>query len=326
MNSRPLPTPKGETKAGPGFSFRGRKGLSIGIYSSAFLLIMLISSCEKDFNINQKGVSNEMAVNSLFNDGTRVQVFLTQPYPAGAPGNNITAITNARMELYENNVFKEVMQYVPSDTQNAFGSYLSVLLPQQGKTYTIKTTAPGYAEAVATDTVPVAAQLITSGLQKYVLNTSKPTGVVNLVFRDDPAVQNYYRINVWINGTEKIINKPGDTSYVYQSNAQRVQVISPVSDTVRDGDFFLFSDKGFNGQEKTLQLSFPAINPYYYVNMNVSVELHTVSYSHYEYFKTLNLWRGTNSSDEPVFIYSNVNNGFGDFVAEHIQPVTFVIK
>jgi hypothetical protein len=28
LNSPPLPSPKGETKTGPGFPFRGRKGLS----------------------------------------------------------------------------------------------------------------------------------------------------------------------------------------------------------------------------------------------------------------------------------------------------------
>ena len=290
------------------------------------LVLLFISSCEKDFNINQQSVSNRMAINSLFNDALPVTVFVTKPYAVGVPETAITSIPDARIELYEDSVFKEVLHYVPSDTQNAFGAYVSNLLPQAGKSYTIKASDANYQSANATDAIPVPAQLVSSALQQYIDTGSNGRGLVNLVFKDDPNVQNYYRINVWANGNQFSVNQQGDTSYSFRNYAIQTYPVSPVNDTVRDSYFFLFSDRGFNGQEKTLQLSISTINPHNFSNLTLYVELHTVSYAHYEYFSTLNLYRGTNSSSEPVFIYSNVNNGFGDFVGEHIQWIPFVIR
>ena len=292
----------------------------------AVFMLLLISSCEKDFNINTGNAGNQMAVNSLFSDGMPVVVFLTKPYGLNASTSNITAITDARMELYEDSVFKEVMHYVPSDTQNAFGSYVSNLLPQTGKTYSIKVTDPLYQTANAADQVPVPAELISSSLQQYIDTGANGLGLMTMVFKDNPSVQNYYRINVWINGNRRSVNQQGDTFYTFQNYAMYTTPVSSVNDLVRDGDFFLFSDRGFNGQEKTLQISFNTINPADFSNLTLYVELHTVSPAHYQYFQTLDLYRTTSGSAEPVFIYSNVNGGYGDFVAEHIQPIPFVIK
>jgi hypothetical protein len=289
------------------------------------LMALLISSCEKDFNINTGNTGNGAVVNSLFNDGSPVTVYYTKPYPVGATSYFMTAIPDARIELYEDNVFKEVLHYVPSDTQAMFGSYISNLVPQQGKNYTVKTFEPNYLNATTTDQVPVQAQLITSSLEEYKDSTAHRIAKMYMIFRDDPAVQNYYRINAWIGGNVRSIHL-GDTTYNYQFNAVTPYSVIPLNDTVRDGDFLLFSDRGFNGQEKNLELSFNPINRRGYQDLTLFIELHTVSYAHYEYFKTLNLYRSANSSNEPVYIYSNVNNGLGAFVAEHIQTMAFVIK
>ncbi len=290
------------------------------------LLVVLVSSCEKDFNIDQQSVSNKMALNSLFNDGAPMVVFLTKPYPIGSAQSNITAIPDARVELYEDNVFKELMHYVPSDTLNTFGGYVSNLQPQAGKSYTVKATEGHYLQATATDQVPVPAHLISSSLQQYTDTGAGAQGTMTMVFKDDPTVQNYYRINVWMSGWHWSLNPQGDTIKDFRSYGIYTHPISALTDTTRDGYFFLFGDQGFNGQEKSLQILFNTIDPAYFSNLNLYVELHTVSKSHYEYFRTLNLYRYSSYSSEPVFIYTDVNNGFGDFVAEHWQTMPFVIK
>ena len=294
-------------------------------YIICLIVLLLISSCEKDFNINTGNTGKEVVINSLWNDGGPMYVYLSQPYPVGAPNNNITSIADARIDLYEDSVFKETLHYVPSDTQALFGAYLSNLIPQQGKSYAIKTYEPKYLNAIATDQVPIQAQLITSALEQYADSGINPTGKMYMVFRDNPAVQNYYRINAWAYGKMWYINNTGDTAYQYQTYAITPYPISAVNDTVRDGDFFLFSDRGFNGQEKNLELAFSPVDRHNFINLTLSVELHTVSYAHYQYFKTLNLYRNS-GSDEPVYIYNNINNGLGAFVAEHIQAMTFTIK
>ena len=290
------------------------------------LLLLLLASCEKDFVIDQHNGNNKMAVNALFDDGQPIQVFITKPYAIGAPNTTIAAIPDAQVALYEDSVFKEMIRYVPSDTQNTFGSYISNLIPQQGKRYTIQAMDANYVAATASDQIPVGAQIISSSLQHYTDSGSNQGGIMTMTFKDDPAVQNYYRINVWIGGLYHDPNNLTDTSHYFQWNAITSYPISPVSDTVRDGAFFLFSDRGFNGQQKTLQISFNTIDTTGFSSLNLYVELHTISQPNYQYFQTLNLYRASNGSSEPVFIYSNVNNGFGAFVGEHLQSLPFVIK
>ena len=288
--------------------------------------LLLISGCEKDFIIDQQSASNKMVINSLVNDHYPMQVFVTKSYPISATNNNITSIADARIELYEDSVFKELLHYVASDTQTAFGSYFSNLIPSAGKTYTIKASQSKYLSASATDQIPKPAQIISYAYQNY-----NDTGAVNgcnmnLVFKDDPAVQNYYRINVWINGWQKQINNAGDTVNVFQSYAIEPWQQSALTDTVRDGYFLLFSDRGFNGLQKSLSLSFNSIDARSFYSLNVYVELHTVSAAHFQYFKTLNAYRNTQYSSEPTYIYNNINNGLGDFVAEDWQSLPFVVK
>jgi len=305
------------------FFFRRRVFYVFGALT--LFLLLLISSCEKDFNINTGNIGNELVINSLWNDGSPLQVYVTKPYPVGATSQFITAIPDARLELYEDSMFKEVLHYVPSDTQASFGAYYSSLIPLQGHNYTIRASEPKYLSANAGDEVPLQAPLITTALEQYADSGRNPLAKMYMVFRDNPMAQNYYRINAWAYVTYRNINQLGDTSYSYNTFAITPYPLSVVNDTVRDGDFLLFSDRGFNGQEKYLELSFAPLIRTDYFHLSIVIELHTVSYAHYEYFKTLNLYR-TSNSDEPVYIFSNVNNGLGAFVAEHIQPVPFIIK
>ena len=295
-----------------------------GIILILFITLLLVTSCEKDFNINPQNTGNDLVINSLFNNGSPITVYVSKSYPVGSINNYMTAIPDAKIELYENNILKEIMPYVPSDTQALFGAYVSNTIPQVGKSYTIKVSDKNYLSATATDTIPMPTQIITSAIEKYATSGPGPRGKMYMVFKDDPAVQNYYRINAWAFGQLRTISS-GDTTYSYQYEAIEPYATNEVSDTVRDGYFLLFSDKGFNGQEKNLELTFSTINPRNYVYLNLYIELHTVSKAHSQYFKTLNTYR-TSSSTEPVFVFSNVNNGLGAFVAENIQTMTFVIK
>ena len=290
------------------------------------LCLLLIAGCEKDFIIDQQSASNKMVINSLINDHYAMQVYVTKSFPIGATNNNMTAIPDAHIELYEDNVFKEVLHYVPSDTQAAFGSYLSYLIPAAGKTYTIKASDGKYLDASATDAIPRPAQLVSYAYQSYDDTGAVNGCTMNMVFKDDPAVQNYYRINVWINGWQRTIADNGDTVNVFQNYAIEPWQQSPLTDTVRDGYFLLFSDQGFNGLQKTLSLSFNSIDARSFNSLNVYVELHTVSAAHFKYFKTLNAYRNNQYSSEPTYIYNNITNGLGDFVGETWQSITYAVK
>ena len=292
------------------------------------IVITGISSCEKDFLVSQQSGAKKMVVNSLFNDNGPFTVYLTDSYEAAGYG-NINSINDAQIQLYENNVLKEVMKYTPSDTVNTFGAYKSILVPQKGKIYSIKINEPVYGLVTATDTIPLATTIVSSQLVQYGDSATHSNDViVDMKIQDDATVANYYRINIWIGGLQWHLDGNGDTITQQYFEARGPQMLTPVVDTVRDGIFLLFSDRNFNGQTKELKMKFDKMDPTNFVYLNLYIDLFTASKTDYTYQQTLALYRsaaGSNSA-EPVHVYNNIQNGYGVFAAEQFQEVPFNIK
>jgi hypothetical protein len=295
----------------------------------ACCVIVSLSSCQKDFTVQVPG-ANEMVVNSQFNTNGPMALYLTTSYPASNANNNVTAITDAQIALYENNVYKEDLRYVPSNSLNTFGYYVSALTPQTGHTYTIKATEKNYPAAVsATDAVPQAAQILSCTLLQYPASGHGPL-MVDLKFQDYPAnTIQYYRLDMYLTGLKMVIDQYSDTVYETFANVVSPLVLSTVSDTVRDqSGFFLFSDRGWSGQQKELliehQTSALASNV---VSANLLVELHAVSAAHYNYYQTFSVYASTNiNTGIQSYVYSDIVNGYGIFCGETWQENTLKVR
>ena len=289
----------------------------------SFLVLIAFAGCEKDFTLPN---NSQMVINSLFNSGGPIAVYVTTSYPGTNVNNNVTGISNAQIALYENNIFKEYMYYVPSDT--AFGTYYSHLIPQNNYSYAIRVTAPNYAAATAIDTIPKPAQIIACNLLQFP-QTGSGKALVDLVFQDDPSVQNYYRLNTWLSGNTFSVDSNNDTILFPFLTAIEPYVLNGVQDTVRDDPkFLLFTDAGFNGQIKELQIQCTthSVRSNVY-NETMLVELHAVSYSHYEYFKSYATWRaGNQATNIAGYVYGNIVNGYGIFVGENWKENEFVLR
>src|ERR1019366_7032871 len=103
--------------------------------------------------VNEQAGAKKMVINSLFDDNGPLTIYITDSYLTSGYG-NINSINYAHVELYENNVLKEVMKYTPSDTFNTFGAYKSLLVPQKGRNYSIKVSEPVYGVATVSDAIP----------------------------------------------------------------------------------------------------------------------------------------------------------------------------
>ncbi|HWB63300.1 MAG TPA: DUF4249 domain-containing protein [Chitinophagales bacterium] len=290
------------------------------------LLLMLLFSCEKDFNPSLESGADKMVINSLFNDNGKIVVYITKSY-ALSGSNNVTPVTGANVNLYQDGIFAEQLPWVPSDSVNSYGSYQSSLVPQKGHTYSISVSHPAYGTATATDSIPMPAQIITAKMLQYGTAGGGKV-VVDFNIKDNPALLNFYRINIWLGGNQISVDDRGDTTYAPYYEARGPDMLSPVEDTVRDGIFLLFSDKGFNGQAKELKMQFDNLDTAQFSNLQVWVELHTVSQTEFEYQQGLALYRGLSGASygEPVNVYSNINNGYGIFMAEQFQSVGFPVK
>lgn len=289
------------------------------------LLLLALSACEKDFI---PPGNSQMVINSLFNSNGPIELYLTTSYPATNYNNNVTSISDAQIALYENGIFKEYMHYVPSDTQNAFGAYFSNLTPQNNYAYSITVSESHYAAAAAIDTIPKATEIIACDLMQFP-QTGTGKALADLVFQDDPSVLNYYRLNTWLVGNTFVVDSNADTILTPFATAIEPYVLNGVNDTVRDDPkFLLFSDRGFNGQIKELQIqsTVHSVRSNVY-NEAMVVELHTVSRSHYEYFKTYATYKtGGGSTNIAGYVYSNVNNGYGIFCGENWKENVLILK
>lgn len=292
------------------------------------LLLSFISSCEKDFVVKEQSTSKGLVLNCLFTDTWRMAVYVTASYTSiGA--NTIQPVSDAVVELYEDDVLKEVLTYVPSDTLGTFGQYQSQLIPQKGKKYKIKAIHPLYGTATAEDVVPLPAQILSHQLLQYPDTTNKlRDAIVSFRFKDDGSQENFYRVNVWFEVTNVLTHPNGDTSEYKYTNGLRPYLLTSLSDTVRDnGWFLLFSDKSINGTEKEVQLKFNSVpNADYAKSLNLWVELFTVSKTHFEYHRTHELYQQSGNLAEQVRVFSNVQKGYGIFAASAFQSMHFVVK
>ncbi len=294
----------------------------------ACCVIVSLSACQKNFTVQIPG-ANQMVVNSQFNTNGPMTLYLTTSYPASNANNNVSAITDAQIQLYENNVFKENLRYVPSNSLNTFGFYTSAMTPQPGNTYKIIATEKNYPTVTSTDVVPQAPQILSCSLLQYPNSGLGPVQV-DLQFLDRPtdAVQ-YYRLDMYLTGVKFIVDHYNDTAYQEFATAISPQVIGTLSDTLRDiYGFFLFSDRGWSGQQKNIliknQTHALASN---IVSANLLVELHAVSEAHYKYYQTLSVYNSVSvNTGIQAYVYSDIQNGYGIFCGETWQENVFKLR
>ena len=294
---------------------------SISTYTILFILIML-ASCEKEFI--PEGNESKITLNCLFDNADVIHVYVTESDPLGT-WHEFISLSDSKVEILEEDIFKEEMLYVPSDTANTFGSYQSSFIPTPGKRYSLEIKHPLYNSVTVKDEMPLvtvisSAQRVTRG------NRNKGiVAVVEISFQDDINTDNFYRLNLrhWL---QAYIPEIEDT-VEYESHIY-FETEESVSDSIRDhGIALLFSDKDFNGEFRTLRLHYRPERYNRFIQVILHVELFTVSKAHFEYFRTLqSYWERDRSNPEWPNVFTNVENGYGIFAGSAVDSVRIVMK
>ncbi len=291
----------------------------------AVLLTMNISSCEKNFVVKDQTDAKRMTVNCNFDNYRVFTVYVTQSSSLSGNG-SLKPITDARVELFENDSLIAVLPYVPTDTGNTFGSYKTDFFPTPGNKYGVKITHPVYGIVTAEDVMLNLPQINNSTLESYGDFSTNSDVKFRFQLHDDGATEDYYRINLWQWGIQKVmidsVWQTSDFSY-----GAKPELLCDVSDTVRDnGYFLLFSDKNFNGTDKEIKLRFFGVDSALAEQVNAVVEFQHVSKAHYEYYRTLELYQHSGYGAEPVHVYNNINNGYGIFMSSAINSMYVQVK
>jgi Neuraminidase (sialidase) len=291
---------------------------------TVLFIIILGVSCEKDIEIDVPPQTTKFVVNGLIRVNTAFSVSVSKTVGILDTASPATyKVTNALVQLYENNILKDTLVYQAYSNTYLVKRYTR---PQAGNTYRLTAAAPDFTAVVAETVTPAPTSFsITKRVNVKKDGNGNYLDEVKITFTDDASTANYYLIKLrrpLKSGGSAVVKYGG--IYCMHSSDKDIDRRSNGDPTdfenCIDQEFFM-SDKNFNGQVKEILLFiqhnqlepmlYPSNNGYY----KPVVELHTITYDHYKYRKSYDAYRDAedNPFAEPVLVFSNVKNGYGVF-------------
>jgi hypothetical protein len=263
----------------------------------------LLSACELIVDIDVPFDGSQLTVNSFFTPDSlwSATVTLNRHILDKDP---INRVENALLVVYEDTTPIDTLDY------KGEGKYRSDNgTPENGKQYSIRCEAPGYAPVEGRSVTPLPAPLHEVTTETISVAHQSNTRI-RIKFHDDVAVSNYYQISVAAlyenfsqNGT---IHEYWSEVRIEPTDAELYSQYIQLHNTL------LFKDILFNGKETelVLKLAYPLFHA-----GGLMVTLRTLSEDYYKYKNTVGIQEETtgNPFAQPVNVYKNIENGFGIF-------------
>lgn len=270
----------------------------------SIVFISALTSCEKEIPLDKEVKEPKIVVNGIFSANETIRVHLSESRDILYEG-FLPDLTTGTVQLFDaDNVL--LGEFI----HEAYGMYvLENVIPESGKIYHLKVSAPGYNSVTASSETPsiiAISQIDTvraGDRMKY-----------EITFQDDVNQQNFYELKM-INLTYYFDEEMGEyypsVSPYFCSNETIIQNSSGQTEGEYCSTSMLFSDASFNGQN----FSFSASNYFYQDSTFVAITLSSVSNDYYKYKISLAKYQETQGSPfaQPVQVYSNIENGFGIF-------------
>jgi len=294
------------------------------------LSALFFTGCEKDFLLDEESSKSQLTINCSFNPQETFRVFVSRSL-AFDEGNAQSVITDADVQLYEDETFIGTMFFQQSDTVGQFGYYtLSAFYPAAGKKYKVKVNHPLLGTAEAEDIAPDAVMIQSANMVQYTDTSRTKTAIMEMQVLDHPA-NNYFRINTYFIAVytyfDTVSNQNVTTTNYIGADVSQMEGIS---DTLSEiGVWYVFSDKDFTSNTPTLKFSSSAnFSRKYLVQLDYVVELQTLSAANYEYSTTVQRQRNLDSGEpgEPVTVYNNVEGGYGIFCGMNVSRTQINIQ
>jgi len=279
------------------------------IISSCISSLFFFPSCEKTVNIDLPYEGNKIVVNSFMMKDSLIYARLTNSSQL-ASRNNFPIPAGAKIDLYEDDVFKETMT-----RRNIYNSeyFISMSKAISGKKYTLKASATGLDNAEGSDTIPQKPSFTPVEFkQTNTGNDEKAKLVINI---NDPAGQkNYYRLRLYRADTNTQSTGPRfrvDKQYYHYF---KVDNLTNNNDFDIFGDFeywqIYFTDDEFDGRNVSLTVN---LNYFPSAIMYIAPELVHLSRDSYRYLQSRD--NQFNNVDNPfteaVVVYNNIKGGYG---------------
>ena len=156
----------------------------------------VLSSCEKEFNLDLSGVDNRLVVNSIFNGDELLSLTLTKSMPPQGV-QDIVELKNAKVSLFENGTFVEFMSYLKTP-DDVIGSFYSNTKPELGYTYKVEVETKEFGKATTQSVLPQKVEIIsdTALWVKWIEDVDSAFSIrfyFEIEF-NDPQEENFYFI------------------------------------------------------------------------------------------------------------------------------------
>ena len=302
--------------------------------------IFIFSCQEQVVELEIPGHTPFLVVNGILDTDSIFSLHVSNSIGSFQQG-NINSISDANVLLYENSNLLGQMNidfdnsdsiYIMEQSGYWWGAeqsqpiyyYTFNGLPQVGSSYSVEVNHQNFQSVSAETTVPEEIELT----ELEVIDNSALTDVyvstLNLSFFDDPNVNNYYRISLYLHTSGDLENEDGDLENIKKeyplelfSNDPSFSQGIPWDGYSFSGRRVFFSDDLFNGTQKEISFDFE-----YKIDskMNDSIFLRLTSFSEeaFNYYNSMEAKDDSFFSDfgtEPVPIFTNVENGAGVFAS-----------
>ena len=312
----------------------------------------MLIACSKEISIEIPQPPPKLVINSLFSPDSMWVVAISRNAAPDWDSAYTPIVADANVDLWENDILLGKMSYLGN------GKYSLPLYPKIGKKYTIKASAPNFAEAAeATDSIPIFADslsvsLDTNTLRTYIDQNAEEVllNPLNIYIKDNPNTKNYYRFKAIfydscfcnfnsVNGINSLHNDAMDFP-IYNDE--------PYTEKMNPNIYSIYADDShFNGQAYNFRLyaatgdrfsrlihqswGINTVTGQYLDSFYLYIELHTDVYSLSEaYYRfSLDYYKQSYNISDPsatyLNAYSNVKGGYGLF-AGYQRKRTLIYK
>jgi hypothetical protein len=286
-------------------------------------LLFMGATCERPVELSLGNPSPQLVISSDFTAGQNVLVTVTETQNIlESPA--IKFVDDATVEVFQEDELLETLTFIPQ-TNRLPPKYVSnQFKPQEGETYILKASAPGFDPIMAQSHVPYPveiSQLFVSNVDLTVNSDAQNDMTysynVQLQFEDPADMVNYYHLN-FLQKVFSFTVLEGDTIIISSS-------LEPVSFSPQNNKntfiaYFLggvlFEDTEFNGDLITASFNISiSIDSEAQLLGPMVAQLRNVSEHYYHYYNSVSRQQtsGNDPFSPPVFIDSNVENGKGVF-------------
>ena len=291
------------------------------LYLILVLLITLVA-CQKTVYVDIPDKGRMITVNSLFNPDSLLKVSVSKS--CYILNNDIQAIENATVEVYENSNLIETLLYLNN------GLYKSTTQkPSSGNAYKIKVTIPDMGTVETKSYIPV--ETIITQIDTATVMRTEPGGYryeqleFRVKFNDAPNTNNYYLLEpmqtiIYTHDDYFMDTIITDTiQYIMDFESNDPSIVEDIW-----GKGMLFNDNLFNGN--TYEFVF-STEKYFYDTTSIVINLKSISEDYFKYLATYYKYMDTNYDPfmEKVSVYSNIEGGVGVFGGYSTTTDTIVV-